>query len=360
MLHTETVTRARSAAGQQCATRMPPRSVEPQDLRSLLSRVAKPRPRLQSGLESGTGEYALPLRVTTRDNQADNWPAIDGRLHRRGSNLTPLQQLAQLNNLCLSLDKKSAGEKARTLPPKKMTSMPRAVSTGSMPSHESLSVDRSGHREHTEQTTSRRASTCGRSYYAEQLPVAQSQRRQRSDRGARPARKQRSALPDLHHEHEQLSPTSTPRRKTRHTTKLAEWCHQEREKRAKERSFSNAGTPVAGSPRTRRKSIPLTGDCLPSRHESGHTVPWSCVAFFYTVWSLVTTLMLSMALMSKNTFERQPKTEQSEWNVANEELHTCREEIVRCRLAMIQAEKCLASTQLRLDNIRQPALEGDN
>jgi len=341
------------------------------------SELVSRKPRAHAAIE-----YAQPLHKGTQNDRAD-WPAVDGRFHREGSSLTPVEQLAQLKSLLLS----SAGKSTEKPTRKSMRGCAEPDEVAMASVMEPIAVTR--------------------------------QRSADAAHEMEPARRQRSVR-RLDHEQNCQTPPRNPRPQTCHavaaprsarsaasdqTAKLVEWCHLERNRgidctlnsagtpvagsailrqptrsflrtksfertlssavtpmdgtacprppmrtRSFERTLSNACTPVAGSPRTPTKSFPRKStpatvalDC-PTRIED---VCRACAFFFYTLWSLI----LGMTMTSRRTCEsQQPAAVRHELNDAKGELRVCKQELVR-------AKKRLARAQQRLGNINPSVLK---
>ena len=323
-------------------------------------------------------EYAQPLHKGTQNDGAD-WPAVDGRFHREGSSLTPVEQLAQLKSLLLS----SAGKGTEKPTRKSMRGCaePDEVAMASVMEPIALRRQRSADAAHEMEPARRQRSV--RLDYEQNCQTPRNPRPQSWHAVAAP-RSARSAASDQ-------------------TAKLVEWCHLERNRgiertlnsagtpvagsailrqptrsfpktksfkltlssaatpvngttsprppvrtRSFARTLSSARTPVAGSPRTPTKSSKSTPATVALDGPTGiEDVCRACAFFFYTLWSLI----LGMAMKSRRTCEsEQPAAVRHEFNDANEEFRVCKQELV-------QAEKRLARAQQRLGNIHPSALK---
>ena len=182
------------------------------------SELVSRKPRAHAAIE-----YAQPLHKGTQNDRAD-WPAVDGRFHREGSSLTPVEQLAQLKSLLLS----SAGKSTEKPTRKSMRGCAEPDEVAMASVMEPIAVTR--------------------------------QRSADAAHEMEPARRQRSVR-RLDHEQNCQTPPRNPRPQTCHavaaprsarsaasdqTAKLVEWCHLERN-RGIDCTLNSAGTPVAGS-----------------------------------------------------------------------------------------------------------------
>jgi len=121
--------------------------------------------------------------------------------------------------------------------------------------------------------------------------------------------------------------------------RLAGWCHEERDS-------VGVLTPVAGFTKTSPPKA-VASVSTPRRNSWWHACWQALMAFFTSLWA---SLALVFALLPGRTrryaCKRQPKMDQlelvCEFKAAEKDLYECKEEFLRCKSALVRAEKRFA------------------
>jgi len=312
-----------------------------------------PRPRPHSSLSFGEVACAASPRADTKHirNLRDfHHQALDSR-HRRATDqptmrvrvaVSPLEQLAQLNSLLLSLESVEGEKEFITRQPPRGENV---AAESTMMSPAAL-------------TTKSSERTC------RQLPASATMppRRPKCNSLIQP----RPNITPLPCRTTSITPQptiTTPRHRTKPKTsrvsftkdqnlnaKFEEWCREERA-RACQRT---RGTPFTKSSVEKITPVTFPSTASNKAREPAFAAFWevirSFLAFVHSLWVLATFLVLGAIGIGQHTRARQTHTDKraNKFTAAIEELHACNEDFARCKSALLHVEKCVAHTQHHL------------